>query len=87
MSALNSLILHAPWPWFLRGVVNDSIQATVKERRNVPFEAEMDLHGHQYGMGYMQRMMSHQQIERLETGVEIRAARYGSASHRAASNH
>jgi RNA polymerase sigma-70 factor, ECF subfamily len=60
-------------PWFLRSVVNDSIQATVKERRVVPLETEMDSQAANTKWEYATDDVA-QQIERLETGVDIRAA-------------
>ncbi|MEO8288915.1 MAG: RNA polymerase sigma factor [Chloroflexota bacterium] len=62
-------------PWFLRSVVNDAIQATVREQRTIPLDTDIQIqivgsstHWKSTGANVVE------QIERLETGAEIRAA-------------
>jgi RNA polymerase sigma-70 factor, ECF subfamily len=62
-------------PWFLRSVVNDAIQASVRAQRTTPLDTDMQVQT----LGNSTEWSSSavdvvEQVERLETGAEIRAA-------------
>jgi RNA polymerase sigma-70 factor (ECF subfamily) len=62
-------------PWFLRSVVNDAIQATVREQRTIPLDTDTQIRSLAQSTKWGSTTVDVvEQVERLETGAEIRAA-------------